>query len=104
MRIGEIGFDEPCQESGLQDRPGIYVVLDEFHDRHGRVTYYCIDVGESDQVLSRVSTHERARCWDDHIEGLRTFAVLYTDDQDDDSRKHVEEELRSSLSPPCGDR
>ena len=99
--VGGYVFSDQCSEGVLENRPGVYVVLDI--DMHGQVAKY-IDVGESEQVRDRVEQHDRVKCWDRHTGGVRAFAVLYTDGYGDDYRRGIEKNLRGSLSLPCGDR
>ena len=97
MKIGRWDFEGPYDENQLADRPGIYVVLDK---NSGGSSYSCIDVGESDEVATRIWNHDRKQCWTRNTDGLRVFAVLYTDDDDD--RRKIERRVRELTSPPCG--
>lgn len=103
MRIYGIDFDGPCVQHELRDEPGVYIVLDKFDDRHGRTMLYCIDVGESDKVYSRVDSHDRRACWNINKQGALAFAVRYTGGNGDD-RRQTEQVVRDFLSPPCGSR
>lgn len=103
MRIDGIDFDGPCGQHELRDEPGVYIVLDKFDDRYGGTMLYCIDVGESDKVYSRVGSHDRRACWDINKQGALAFAVHYTRG-DDDARRRTEQRVRGHMSPPCGDR
>ena len=100
MRIGGREFEGPYGESELDDRPGVYAVLDV--DRNG-TPRKCIDVGESGEVATRIASHDRKQCWTRNTEGQRAFAVLYTDGTDDDYRRTVEGQVRLSVSPLCGE-
>ena len=99
MLIGGWNFEATYDESDLADRPGVYVVLDVNSD--GSICSY-IDVGESDKVATRIANHDRKRCWTRNIRGVRAFAVLYTDDDDNDDRRGIEQSVRNAVSPPCG--
>ena len=99
LRIGGWDFEEPCSASGLRDAPGVYAVLDI---RDAGASYACIDVGESDQVATRVNSHGREQCWSRNTTGRRAFAVLYTVGHDDGRRRQIEQDVRRSMSPPCG--
>ena len=89
-----------CSTADLCDVPGVYVVLDVRCDRHGRYGYGCVDVGTSKSIRSRVSSHDRRRCWRRHVEGTLAFAVLYTDSAA--RRSRIEKTARAQLIPPCG--
>ena len=84
----------------LCNAPGVYVVLDVRRDRHGRYGYGCVDVGTSKSIRSRVSSHDRGRCWRRHVEGTLAFAALYTDSAA--RRRRIEKAARARLIPPCG--
>ncbi len=99
LRIGSWEFEGPYNESALDDRPGIYVVLDAKNDG----SYSCIDVGESSEVATRIANHNRERCWTRNTEGRRAFAVLYTGNHGADYRRSIEQDVRGSTSPPCGE-
>ena len=99
LRLGNWNFEGPYTTSRLADRPGVYAVLDVHNNG---ASYTCIDVGESDEVATRVGNHRRTGCWKRHTRGQRAFAVLYTDGCNDDYRRLVEQDVRRSVSPPCG--
>lgn len=101
MNLGGYALNDPCGQSGLANLPGVYVVLDI--NRYGQITA-CIDVGESTQVRARVDNHGRVQCWDENTHGARAFAVLYTKEGEGNRRRAIEQDLRDSLSPLCGDR
>lgn len=100
MEIAGREFEGPYSESQLADSPGVYVVLDVNVDSS---SYRCIDVGKSDTVATRIANHGRKQCWKDNTEGRRAFAVLYTGNNGDDYRRRIEQDVRDSTSPPCGD-
>lgn len=100
MRIGGWDFEEPCDANDLRDNPGVYAVLDI---RDAGASYACIDVGESDRVATRVNGHDRKQCWFRNTLGRRAFAVLYTAGHDDSHRRRIEQDVRLSTSPPCGE-
>ena len=103
MKIAGMDFVGPSGLHDLRDEPGVYIVLDKFDDRYGRTMLYCIDVGESDRVYSRVGSHDRRACWDTDSQGALAFAVHYTSGGGD-ARRRTEQEVRAYLSPPCGGR
>jgi hypothetical protein len=94
-------FDGPYSSTeSLQDRSGVYVILDYREDRR----YYIIDVGESAQVKTRVETHDRRDCWQRHCRGTMYVAVLYTPNLQQPGRSKIEQEIRQQYNPPCGER
>lgn len=101
LNLGGYALEGPCGQGDLANRPGVYVVLDT--DTYNQITGY-IDVGESDLVRARVDSHDRVQCWNKNTSGTRAFAVMYTENFGEDYRRSIEQNLRDSLSPPCGDR
>ena len=102
MEIGGHDFEGPYKEEELQDRPGVYVVLDEVYYR-GKIEHMYIYVGESDRVLSSIADHDDRDCWDDHQDGMRVFAVLYMDGLNVAHRYRITNEVGLACSPslPC---
>lgn len=83
----------------LNDNSGVYVILDE---RDGK--RYVLDVGESSQVKTRISNHDREEQWIKNSKGNLSVAVLYTPNKQQPGRKEIEQKLRDIYSPCCGDR
>lgn len=80
----------------LDDESGVYAIHD---NRNGK--YHLIDVGESNEVKSRVSDHDRSDCWDRESTGTLTYSALYVDEQE---RVKIGNEIRQQYNPPCGER
>ena len=88
-------FEGPYEYTeDLNDESGVYVVLDI-------TDYNVIDVGQSDEVESRVEYHDRKDCWSRNSSKGVVYAVLYCDDPD---KTEIEETIRDLYNPPCGDR
>ena len=99
MRIGRYQFEGPYNTTdALQDRSGVYAVLDLRRD--GK--YYVIDVGESKEVKTRIETHNRENCWTRNQQGTLAVAVLYTPHLQKLGRRVIEQEIRSQYVPVCG--
>ncbi len=91
-------FDGPySQTTALQARSGVYAVLGM---RSGDAHYTVIDIGESRSVRERVENHDRAPCWRGRNVPLYC-AAYYCNEAD---RMKIEQELRLTFNPPCGDR
>lgn len=80
----------------VPDVPGIYVVRDLF-DR-------VLDVGESDTLRTRLSCHDRRRCWERNRSGPIHYLVISAERVTIEARRSVEELLRRVLNPSCGIR
>lgn len=75
--VGGNSFDGPHPSpDDLADVSGVYTIHD---NRNGN--YRLIDVGESHEIKSRVSDHERSDCWDRESTGTLTYSALYVDEQ-----------------------
>jgi len=100
MKIGPHEFEGPFTTTEpLEDRSGVYIILCKTGD-----DYIVIDVGESAQVKTRVSTHDRTDCWDKNCSGELNVAVLYTPNAQQIGRMAIEQALRTQYSPACGAR
>lgn len=100
MRLGRYNFDGPVTNlNALTDGSGVYAVL--ALDWFGPGSHGVVDIGESQQVRSRLANHDRATQWRRFSKSGLGVAVLYCDAN---SRMAVERELRASLNPPCGQR
>ena len=83
----------------LQSELGVYVIWCRDGD-----SWAVLDVGESDNVRARVSDHDRADCWAKHCTGTIYYSAHYMPLSDEDERRRVEQEIRDSVNPPCGER
>lgn len=94
-------FQGPYRDlAGLEHAQGIYCILD--HRSDGK--YYFIDVGESEDVLTRVENHDRSVCWERNRQGSLTVAVLYTRSMNIERRRAIESAVRDQYKPVCGVR
>lgn len=100
INIGNYSFEGPYTlVSSLEDRSGVYVILCRTNS-----AYNVIDIGESATVRSRVENHDRANCWNRNCRGQLEYAVFYTLNRQQAGRKEIEQELRNTYKPPCGER
>ena len=97
INVGNYTFDGPFPNSfSLRDESGVYVILDNRNEE-----YHLIDVGESEEVRSRVSDHPRRDCWERERQGVLTYSALYVNEQ---RRMTIEQEIRNLYNHPCGER
>lgn len=61
-----------------------------------------VDVGETDNINSRIINHERKTCWYQHGCGDSGLYVYIT--QDANFRLLLEQLIRTKYSPLCGER
>jgi hypothetical protein len=87
-------FDGPFMTSNfLKDQSGVYVIL-----RSENSSYSIIDVGESENVKSRVSNHDRFDCWQSNR--ASHCCVYYAKEIE---RLSIEKEIRNNYPGiPCG--
>ena len=101
ITIGRYRFEGPIYNKGsLKSAPGVYSVLD---DRGGQ-KFTVLDVGESEQIRTRIENHEREDCWLRNRLGRICYAALYMPGSTKRQRMEIEEELRRRLEPACGVR
>lgn len=101
IKIGGYDFEGPFTDtSKLRSEQGVYSILD--HRPDGK--YIVVDVGESEDVRSRIENHDRSDCWNRNRQGTLTVAVLYTPGRSGDRRRAIESALREQYSPACGVR
>lgn len=80
----------------LRAQAGVYVIWCEAE------TWKVLDVGESEDVKSRVANHERATCWRERCTGTLRYSATYTPGMSADGRRRIEASIRQSENPPCG--
>jgi hypothetical protein len=85
--------------SHLEEKPGVFVVLCQKYEKNE-----IVDIGESENVKSRVEDNERSSCWIRNCESRLAYAVLYTSDLTEKERKDISYELRDEYNPVCGRR
>ena len=92
----EGAFSDPLK---LQDRSGVYVIWCKNKDQ-----WNVLDVGESANVQTRVTNHDRSDCWSEQCSGKIFYSAHYTPNAQHSGRRDIEQKLRSLLNTPCGDR
>jgi predicted GIY-YIG superfamily endonuclease len=101
IQIGNYNFDGPwsLSRTDLIDRAAVYVILCSRSDGKYDVVY----VGETGQVGTRLSNHERATCWNRNCSGSLYVAIFWTpsDRYSADDRRAIEKKLRDQYNPPC---
>lgn len=99
IEIEGYNFEGPFTKvEDLEDKSGVYTILD--HQKDAR---YVVDVGESSEVKSRISKHDRKGCWKTNSKGTLEVAVLYTPNAQQTGRKQIEQKIRNKFKPSCGD-
>jgi hypothetical protein len=60
-----------------------------------------LDIGESSQIKKGIEKHDKKE-WKKNSEGAIEYSVYYTPKLKKDDRKEIEEKIRASYRPPCG--
>jgi hypothetical protein len=92
-------FEGPYTElNKLEDLSGVYAILD-----HRADATILIDVGESSEVRTRITNHDRKPCWTSKSQGTLSVAVKYTPNLQQTGRKEIEQAIRTKYNPSCGE-
>ncbi len=78
----------------FNDVPGVYVIS---------TSQKWIDVGETNELGTRLANHERKPCWERNSDNL-TLWVNFRGIDNQQERLDLEAKLRSELEPVCGDQ
>lgn len=81
----------------LQSRAGVYVIWCQDGDN-----WTILDVGESNDVVDRISNHPRADCWTRNCTGVIRYSTTYTSDLQE--RLDLEQRIRDEEDVICGER
>ncbi len=97
MTISKYKFEGPFTSTEkLKDESGVYIIHCMKDDNYKR-----IDVGESEEVKTRVENHDRKDCWEKECKETITYSAYYCDEK---TRENIEQELRSEFELPCGEK
>jgi len=95
INIGGYQFEGPYREliTNFKEVAAVYVILDKESN--------FIDVGETDQLKTRLATHERRDCWKRNC-GKDIYVAAYLE-SDGEERLRIEKKIRDSYNFPCGE-
>jgi len=97
IRIGSYHAEGPFGNvNGLSARSGVYVILGR---TSAQSQWQVVDIGESGDVQTRVSNHDRASDWQRQGYLELAVAAIYADER---NRTLIERQLRVQFNPPCG--
>jgi len=100
IKIGKYEFDGPwlLEEADLLDRACVYVILCKSGEG-----YTIVYIGETGQVGTRLSTHNRRDCWRRNCSTSLYVAVYWTpsNQYSSEERREIERELIEKYDPPC---
>ena len=94
ISIEGYSFQGPFLESitNFEDIPAVYVILDLNQKK--------IDVGETDELKTRLIGHKRRNCWKRNC-GEKIF-VAFLAVGNEESRRTIEGKIRNSCAMLCG--
>lgn len=99
ITIGNYPFDGPfATPDSLRAQSGVYVILGRNAEHEG---WTVLDIGESGDLSTRVSNHDRSDQWGRLGYRMHAVAAYYCDAV---TRMRIEAELRRQFNPPCGVR
>jgi len=82
--------------NSLKEEAGVYVIWCNTGN-----TWKILDVGESDNVVSRILHHDRADCWEQNCDGTIHYSATYISNQQE--RRDLENRIRSREQVICGE-
>ena len=95
VKIQNYNFQGPFSlNSSFNEVAGVYVIY---------TSQNWLDVGETDKLASRISSHERRPEWLGNANGLPIW-LAFLGVSNSQQRLQIESELRNSLSPLCGEK
>lgn len=98
IKISQYDFEGPFSSTNeLENSSGVYVIL----GRNDSNNWNVVDVGESEDVKTRVQNHDRKSCWERTGYSSLAVAASYTNEY---NRVKLERELRGFFNPSCGKR
>lgn len=100
VTIGNYSFEGAYSDvNSLKNQSGVYCILTKATSN--TYDYDILDVGESEDVKTRVSSHDRSECWERNKNEGIIYAVYYCNESD---RERIESELRRKYHDlPCGE-
>ena len=81
----------------LRPEAGVYVIWCQNGDH-----WTILDVGESEDVVSRINSHDRRDCWFQNCRGIVRYSATYISSQQE--RLDLENKIRSQERVACGER
>lgn len=92
--------DDPVLNTALlRNEAGVYIILGRNLPSEN---WTVLDVGESEDVRTRVTSHDRAGDWRGCGYQVISAAVIYNINNGQQGRRWVEQNLRQQYAPQCG--
>ena len=90
-------------DADFSDRAAIYVIICVISKDDWEV----IDVGQSGELGTRIDTHERKRCWEQHCPNGNIWVCIYPMPSSSFSKQQrieLEGKIRDEYNPVCGEK
>lgn len=98
IQVGDYSFCGPFKHLKMIDeRPGIFAV-----HYYQTGNYYLLDLGHASSLQIGLREHPRETEWGRFGRGVLTFAVMYTDSENEEAREKIVRALRHEYEPACG--
>ncbi len=99
IEIGGYIANGPFNIDQVAEGSGVYIIL---CDNPNKDKFEIIDIGESEDVYSRLKTHDRKDCWTENCSHTLKVAVIRNNVATETNRRAIEKDLRGQYNPPCG--
>lgn len=94
------GFEVFSTDTSFNDVGAVYIFSKRTTDQQGRGTHDFLYIGETGELGTRISDHEKWSC----VLGNEVNAICVHCDDGDKSRLTKETDLRSAHNTPCNDQ
>lgn len=96
INIADYQFEGPYHEAStnFNEVAAIYVILDTNNNT--------IDVGETEELKTRLANHERRNCWKRNCED-DIYVAVYLESRGEE-RRRIESKIRNAYSFSCGEK
>jgi len=97
--LNKYNFEGPyARTSDLKKASGVYIV---YGNNDNGNSWTRIDVGESEDIRTRIESHDREPCWIGQGFKYIAYAPLHANANE---RMQIEKAVRAEKKLPCGDR
>ena len=94
----------PDKVEKIQNRGGVYVIIDNLPKTLLNDDLVILDVGQSSNVYERISSHDRTECWERNKKEKSNILIGISYLPEEAGRLILEKFFRAHYKPPCGDR
>ena len=97
IKIANYEFEGPYQSvDNIKNQPGLYAVI-----LQTTKNLFLLDLGESENVKSKIKSHERKKLWDKYAtQGDLVYSTCYVKDDDKNEREQMINEINKVYKTP----